>query len=131
MSDDVAYELLEAENAELRAELSRRHEEYRKQLIKLTTRYNEVVDGDVDTWTASKVHAKLVCLGMDCFRLALGMDPVNYDAERVRELINTRIDQYLERGTQPVAVTFSNATTTAPALSREEMMRRLKEASDE
>lgn len=45
----------------------------------------------------SDAHAKLVCLGMDCLRLALGMDPVNYDAERVRELINARIDHYFER----------------------------------
>ena len=46
-------------------------------------------------WTASEAHSKLVSLGMDCVRLALGMDPVNFDAERVRELINARIDQYL------------------------------------
>ncbi len=45
----------------------------------------------------TEAQREMVCLGMDCLRLALGMDPINYDAERVRELINARIDQYFER----------------------------------
>lgn len=45
----------------------------------------------------TNAQEKMVCLGMDCLRLALGMAPVNFNANDVRDLINLRIDQYHER----------------------------------
>lgn len=35
---------------------------------------------------------RMVCLGFDCMRVALGMDPVTFDLEQIRTMISQRID---------------------------------------
>jgi hypothetical protein len=39
----------------------------------------------------SEAHKNMVCLGFDCMRIALGMDPVNFGLDGVRALITQRI----------------------------------------
>lgn len=44
----------------------------------------------------TEAHRRMVCLGMDCLRIALGMMPVNYDLGTVERMILVRIAQRRE-----------------------------------